>query len=187
MNITDCDDKILARAKERNVSPYELAQTFEQEFWEDMDALNVMRPTVVTRVTEHVESSIIPYIQQIEENGMAYVMEGDGDGDGAGAGGGVYFDVRAFEAAKGDLNRYGKLASLKGEEEEHENGAFFAWDNSDADADSDKNKNKPRKKDPRDFVLWKRRDHNNDSDSDSDSDKDEEMIWDSPWGKGRPG
>ena len=189
MNITDCDDKILARAKERNVSPYELAQTFEQEFWEDMDALNVMRPTVVTRVTEHVESSIIPYIQQIEENGMAYVMEGDGDGDGAGAGGGVYFDVRAFEAAKGDLNRYGKLASLKGEEEEHENGAFFAWDNSDADADSDSNsnKNQPRKKDPRDFVLWKRRDHNNDSDSDSDSDKDEEMIWDSPWGKGRPG
>ena len=159
MNVTDVDDKILSRAKENGVSPIALARKFEQEFWEDMEALNVMRPTIVTRVTDHVESSIIPYIGKIEENGMAYVIPDDG----------VYFDVRAFEAAKGQMNRYGKLASSRGNE------TLFSWENDNAN-DSGETRRKQQKKDPRDFVLWKSR-----------GGAEEDLCWDSPWGKGRPG
>jgi cysteinyl-tRNA synthetase len=182
MNVTDVDDKILTRAKEQNIPPLQLARKFEQEFWEDMDALNVMRPTVVTRVTDHIESSIIPYIEKIERNGMAYVIDDDG----------VYFDVRAFESIKGCLNRYGKLSSLKRESEEGDDDTFFAWDNADNEDREEKAGNSSPKKDPRDFVLWKRREsvdtesHDDDSNSNSNS-KREELCWDSPWGKGRPG
>lgn len=153
MNITDIDDKILARAKEQNTAPLDLARKFENEFFEDMDALNVMRPTIVTRVSEHVTLSIIPYIEKIIKNGMAY-RSSDGS---------VYFDVTAFEATMGHLTRYGKLASRSSES------TFFEWSNHNNNTNSDK-------RDPRDFVLWKSRHHD-----------DEGVTWDSPWGYGRPG
>ncbi len=174
MNITDVDDKILARAKERNVPPLQLAREFEKEFWEDMDALNVMRPTVVTRVTDYVESSIIPYIEQIERNGMAYVIENDG----------VYFDVGAFESRKGDLNRYGKLSSTKRDtsSDVSEN------DTIDVEEPNQVMDSPSKKRDPRDFVLWKRRESTDTNEADNDTNNQgEELCWDSPWGRGRPG
>jgi cysteinyl-tRNA synthetase len=181
MNVTDVDDKILTRAKEQNIHPLELARKFEQEFWEDMDTLNVMRPTVVTRVTDHVESSIIPYIEKIMSNGMAYVIDDDG----------VYFDVNAFEASKCSLNRYGKLASLKRDSDgvDGDGDTFFAWEDTNNLAESDSTgKQSNRKKDSRDFVLWKRRDGDDSENQANGMDvKVEEMCWDSPWGKGRPG
>lgn len=140
MNITDVDDKILLRAKELNVSPLDLAKKYEKEFFDDMDALNVMRPTIVTRVSEHVESSIIPYIEKIISNDMAYITS-----DGS-----VYFNVRAFEEFSGNMNRYGKLAHRNKEE------TFFEWNESNNQNDTLSNE----KKDPRDFVLWKSRNNN---------------------------
>ena len=173
MNVTDVDDKILARAKETGQDPIQLARKFEKEFWEDMDALNVLRPDVVTRVTEHVDCTIVPYIQRIVDNGLAYVLpDGDEDDDRSSgnddAVNSVYFDVDAFESSRGGLNRYGKLAPPRGASDE---GDFFSWEDDSTDADTSRR----RKRDLRDFVLWKGR-------------KDgEDLYWNSPWGPGRPG
>ena len=60
MNITDIDDKIIKKVQELNCmdSYKEFTQKMENEFWEDMDSLNVMRPTIVTRVTECIDDII---------------------------------------------------------------------------------------------------------------------------------
>ena len=65
-----------------------LTQNYEQRFDEDMRALNVARPDVVTRVTEY-GSQIVKYVGKIVQNGFAYSTP-----DGS-----VYFDIKAFEEA----------------------------------------------------------------------------------------
>ena len=178
MNITDVDDKIIQRAKERNIHPLELAKHYENDFFEDMKALNVMYPTVVTRVTDHIDSSIIPYIQQIIDNGMAYVLP---DSNSESMSGSVYFDVQAFEALNGSLNKYGKLSQLQSSTSNipsHDDETFFEWQQR-----SESKTNRPKKKDIRDFALWKSRIKNQDTSQDNEN----ELSWDSPWGKGRPG
>lgn len=160
MNITDVDDKILTRSKERNIPPLELARHYEKEFWQDMDALNCMRPTIVTRVTDYIESAIIPYIQKIEENGMAYRLED-----------GLYFDVVKFEekSKTEKRNRYGKLAPGR-------DVSVFSWDDNNPNSETNTKDRQNQKRDPRDFVLWKTKEAEN-----------EELAWDSKWGVGRPG
>ncbi len=154
MNITDVDDKILAAAAEQNMSPIALARHFEAEFWKDLDALNCLRPHVVTRVTDHVESHIVPYIERLVDQGMAYNAED-----------GVYFHVKAYNERLGSLTKYGKLAPASVAE--------------DIEITGRNNNNIPsmssKKKDPRDFVLWKVKK------------PDEPLAWPSPWGEGRPG
>lgn len=160
MNITDVDDKILTRSKERNMPPLELARHYEKEFWQDMDDLNCMRPTIVTRVTDYVGSAIIPYIQKIEENGMAYRLED-----------GLYFDVVKFEekTKTEKRNRYGKLAPKR-------NMSVFSWGDNNPNSEASTKDRQNQKRDPRDFVLWKTKEAEN-----------EELAWDSKWGVGRPG
>merc|ERR1712137_1377161 len=62
-----------------------LARHFEQEFFEDLDMLNIRRPNAVTRVSEYVPN-IVDYVQKIIDNGYAYESHGD-----------VYFDLQSFE------------------------------------------------------------------------------------------
>jgi cysteinyl-tRNA synthetase len=160
LNITDVDDKILAAAAASSggaESPLELARRYEAEFWRDWDALNLLRPHMVTRVTEHVSESIVPYVRTLLENGTAYEA---GDGD-------VYFDVRTFESKMQPSTQYGKLApaSAQSSSEEGSNNA----DNDDSQSQQS------QKRDPRDFALWKRQKPG------------EGAHWDSPFGAGRPG
>ncbi|KAI2507801.1 tRNA synthetases class I (C) catalytic domain [Fragilaria crotonensis] len=151
MNITDVDDKILATSQETGELPLDLARRFEHDFWRDLDALNCLRPHVVTRVSEHVLSDIVPYIQRLSDQGMAYELDD-----------GVYFDLRSFDEKLGKVTKYGKLAPPSIATD------FFSIGNADASEHTNK-------KDPRDFVLWKKRKHG------------EALFWDSPWGEGRPG
>ncbi|KAH0482639.1 MAG: hypothetical protein KVP17_004039 [Porospora cf. gigantea B] len=85
MNVTDVDDKIIMRAKDQGVTHEALARKWETEFWNDMRALNVKMPDVITRVTEYVPE-IVAFIEKIVENGLAYESAGS-----------VYFDTAAFK------------------------------------------------------------------------------------------
>ena len=138
MNITNVDDKILAAAKEQGRDPLELAKHFEDEFWKDLQSLNCLRPHVVTRVTDYVDSDIIPFIQTLLDKGCAYETDN-----------GIYFDVRAYEEQLGKVTKYGKLAP-----------STHAQDITITAADEESATStitQSFKKDARDFVLWKPR------------------------------
>lgn len=89
-NITDVDDKIINRAKERGIGPDRLAREYTYAFWRDMDALNVASPDFEPRATEFI-SQMISFVQDLIKKGHAYESGGD-----------VYFDVASFKD-------YGKL------------------------------------------------------------------------------
>lgn len=134
MNVTDIDDKIIKRANERNIPFEELGSMYEQEFMEDMDNLNILRPHYLTRVTEYIPE-VVAYIEQIISNGFGYESNGS-----------VYFDTTAFVDAG---HNYGKLEpwsvgneSLLAEGE----GALTTSDTS----------HQTQKKAAGDFVLWKK-------------------------------
>ncbi len=93
----DIDDKIIARSQERSIPFAQLARTFEAEFFDDMKALGVKTPHVVTRVSEYVPE-VVDMIQQIIDNGFAYPSNGS-----------VYFDVPAFKKTQDSGHSYGKL------------------------------------------------------------------------------
>ncbi len=81
-NITDVEDRIIARAAERGTTEPELARAFEDAYWEQMDRLLVLRPDEMPHAT-----AFIPQMQKLIGEliaaGRAYVIEGSG----------VYFQV----------------------------------------------------------------------------------------------
>lgn len=75
MNITDVEDKIINRSNELGIHPSELTKKYTNEFFEDMNKLNVKTPTYVKTVTDHI-SIMIDDIQTIIKNCYAYVQDG---------------------------------------------------------------------------------------------------------------
>lgn len=104
MNITDVghlsgdddtgEDKMVKSAEARHQSVLEVARYYTDAFFADTARLNIERPTVVCKATEHIDD-MIALIKRIEANGYTYS-----------SGGNLYFDVSKFEG-------YGKLALLK--------------------------------------------------------------------------
>ena len=94
MNFTDVDDKIIRRANETNVDPFELAEGYIAEFKRNLEDLNVLPATYNPRATEEI-AGIIAMIETLIEKGFAYPLEGD-----------VYYRVRAKE-------NYGKLSGRR--------------------------------------------------------------------------
>ncbi|XP_039265970.2 putative cysteine--tRNA ligase, mitochondrial [Styela clava] len=74
MGITNMDNKIINKAMLYDQGFMEVADNFEQEFKEDMTALNVLPPTSYIRVTD-VIPQIISFIQSVIDNDQAYVTE----------------------------------------------------------------------------------------------------------------
>jgi len=93
-NLTDVDDKIIARAQSAGVSSAELAAANIQAFAEDVRVLGCLPPTLEPRATEHVPE-MIELIGELESKGLAY-----------NAGGDVYYAVDKFP-------EYGKLAKRR--------------------------------------------------------------------------
>ena len=91
-NITDIDDKIIARAIENGEDIFTLTNRFIKAMHEDADALGVKRPDIEPRATEHMDE-ILQMIQTLIDKGLAY--QGD-NGD-------VYYQVSQFKT-------YGRLA-----------------------------------------------------------------------------
>uniref|UniRef100_A0A452TLN0 Cysteine--tRNA ligase, cytoplasmic n=1 Tax=Ursus maritimus TaxID=29073 RepID=A0A452TLN0_URSMA len=73
----------------------QLPKFWEEEFHRDMEALNVLPPDVLTRVSEYVPE-IVNFVQKIVDNGYGYASNGS-----------VYFDTAKF--ASSERHSYGKL------------------------------------------------------------------------------
>ena len=131
-NVTDIDDKILAKSADSMEPGFEgefpneqwwaLAYRFEKVFAQAYAALGIDPPTYEPRATGHIPE-MFALIQRLIDRGHAYpALDDSGD---------VYFDVRSWD-------KYGALTNQSVEDMQ---------DSADAD---------PRgKRDPRDFALWK--------------------------------
>src|SRR6266540_2818288 len=86
-NITDIDDKVLAKSVESGEPFWSIAYANERILSEAYDTLGVLAPTYEPRATGHVPE-MHELIKHLIDKGYAYVAE-DGSGD-------VYFDVRSF-------------------------------------------------------------------------------------------
>src|SRR3989344_797670 len=78
------DDKLEKGAKEKNMTVWELAKFFEDYFYKSLSEVNILRPHVVARATEHIGEQI-KLIQKLEENGFIYQTDEA-----------IYFDVSKF-------------------------------------------------------------------------------------------
>ncbi len=96
-NITDIDDKIIARAAAEKISTEEVARKYTEEYYRDMDLLGVSRADVEPKATDHIEE-MKGIIQGLIDKGYAYHVSGD-----------VYFEVSKFPG-------YGKLSKKNIEE-----------------------------------------------------------------------
>jgi cysteinyl-tRNA synthetase len=104
MNITDVghltsdadtgEDKMLVGARKEGKTPIEIARFYEDAFFKDIHTLNIIKPDVVCRATEHIKE-MIKLVQQLEHNSMTYIANGN-----------VYYDISKFKP-------YGNLALLK--------------------------------------------------------------------------
>lgn len=154
MNITDVghltddgddgDDKMTKKAKESGKSVWEIASFYTDAFINDSNDLNLIKPTVLCKATDHIKE-MINLIKRLEAGGHTYI-----------SGGNVYFSIDTFPD-------YGKLANqnlddLKTAVRE--------------DVTVDENK-----KNSKDFVLW----------FTNSKFGEQQMMWDSPWGRGYPG
>jgi cysteinyl-tRNA synthetase len=138
-NVTDIDDKIIAKSAEHAEPWWALAFRNEREIVFAEQALGCLPPSYEPRATGHVPE-MIELMHRLIDTGHAYAADGD-----------VYFDVRSFPA-------YGSLSGQKLDEMQPAG---------DSAGDT-------RKRDPRDFALWK-------------ASKPGEPSWPTPWGPGRPG
>lgn len=90
-NITDIDDKIIARAQKENVSYDVIAKKYTEEYYHDMKMLGVSSADIEPNATDHIKE-MIETIQGLIDKGYAYTINGD-----------VYFEV-------GKFHQYGKLS-----------------------------------------------------------------------------
>lgn len=108
MNITDVghlvsdadegEDKMLKAARRENKDPFEIANFYMEKFLIDLDKLNIDRPEVICRATEHIKE-MEQYVQEIIKNGYTYETENT-----------IYFDTSK-------LDKYGVLSNIKIEEQ----------------------------------------------------------------------
>lgn len=108
MNITDVghlvsdaddgEDKMLKAARIEKKDPFEIAQFYMNAFLADIDKLNIDRPEIIARATEHIKV-MEDYVQKIIENGYTYETENT-----------IYFDTSK-------LDKYGVLSNRKVEDQ----------------------------------------------------------------------
>lgn len=94
MNITDVghmaddsddgEDKMLKGAKREHKTVYEVADFYTKEFFNDIKKLNIKKPKIVEKASDHIKE-YIKIIEELEKKGFAYRSNGN-----------VYFDVDKF-------------------------------------------------------------------------------------------
>lgn len=116
MNITDIDDKIINRSKQLSVVATELARRYENEFWTDLQDLNVLKPDIIVRVTDHIPV-ITRLIRRLIDDRRAYVVT-----DGS-----VYFDLQKCAASYGKLEPAVTDNQVNGDGLKKSSGDFALW------------------------------------------------------------
>jgi cysteinyl-tRNA synthetase len=172
-NVTDIDDKILAKAAAAGEQWWARAYRYEREFTRAYDLLGVLPPTYEPRATGHM-IDMIELVQRLLDRGHAYVVP---NADGTPSGN-VYFDVPSWpeygalthqetgtQAADSDAavaDQMGPSVDAAGSDK------YNPADAADASAD---------KHNPRDFALWKA----------AKASEPATASWPAPFGAGRPG
>ena len=93
------EDRLLKQSRIEQKHPMEIAEYYTRSYFEDMDALGVVRPDISPRATGHIIEQI-EIVKQLMEKGYAYEVNGS-----------VYFDVSKDK-------EYGKLSGRNTEEAE---------------------------------------------------------------------
>ena len=130
-NVTDIDDKILAKSSEAGLPWWQWAQIHEREFTRAYESLGITPPTYEPRATGHIPE-MIELVQKLIDKGHAYVSKS----------GSVYFDVSS-------LPEYGQLTH------QGDTATNTSSKNQTDQTDSCSSNTLDEKKDPRDFALWK--------------------------------
>jgi len=122
------EDKVEKAARAKKVHPMQIAEQFTRRYFEDMDALNVLRPDISPRASGHILEQI-EHARKLIERGHAYEANGS-----------VYFDVASWPA-------YGRLSGRS--VEEMQAGARVEVSARAASRVGEK-------RHPADFALWKK-------------------------------
>lgn len=93
------EDKLQKQSNKEKKHPMEIAEWYTRRYYEDMDALNVLRPDIAPRATGHIIEQI-EMVRELIAKGFAYEADGN-----------VYFDVSKDK-------EYGKLSGRKTEDQE---------------------------------------------------------------------
>jgi len=88
------EDKLQKKAEKEKKTAWDIAKIYEKEFYETLDELNILRPTVVSRATDNIPE-MIQLITDLEGKGFTYIIPNDG----------VYFNTSKFP-------EYGKIARI---------------------------------------------------------------------------
>lgn len=94
------EDRVLKKARQAQALPMQIVEIYARSYFEDMDALGVVRPDISPRASCHVPEQI-KMIQTLIDKGHAYVTEQ----------GNVYFDVYSWP-------EYGKLSNRRLDDQE---------------------------------------------------------------------
>jgi cysteinyl-tRNA synthetase len=93
MNITDVEDRIIAKSQQAGVTIDEYTAKYIDALWEDFDALGCERPEVVPRATQHIPE-MVTLIEKLLETNHAYRSDGS-----------IYYRIASFP-------EYGKLSKI---------------------------------------------------------------------------
>lgn len=108
MNITDVghllsdgdegEDKMAKAAREQKKSPRDIAEYYSEVFFTDLRRLNIGKPEIIAKATDHIQE-MISYVEALIEKGYGYETSD-----------GIYFDIGKFDG-------YGKLSRLNLDEQ----------------------------------------------------------------------
>jgi cysteinyl-tRNA synthetase len=119
-NITDIDDKIIARAQKEGVSPSDIAHRYEESYLQDMTALDNTSVDMYARAHDHIED-IVRQIKTLVDQGVAYQMND-----------GYYFDMKRFEdygqlSGRVQLEHNDAVSRIDENKEKRNPGDFCLW------------------------------------------------------------
>jgi cysteinyl-tRNA synthetase len=93
MNITDVEDRIIAKSQEAGLSIDDYTAKYIEALWEDADALGCKRPDIIPRATRHIPE-MVDLIERLLANDHAYKSDGS-----------IYYRISSFP-------EYGKLSKI---------------------------------------------------------------------------